>query len=865
MNPYAIPPMIASLMSGLTGAFILKKKRPLLYTTGGMFCLSMAIWLGGDTCTYLSRTEAMALFWSRVKFLGVAFLPIFNFHFILNFLRLQKRRVLQLIYPIGVLFLALTPTNLIYAGVYHYFWGYYPKAGSLYSLYILFFFILWISGGVLLWRAAKEEKAGHQLIRYNQIRFLLGAFSIGLLGTVDFLPKYHVTIYPFAYLCVFVWLLMGPYAILKYRLLDITLATREVMIYTLSAIVVAGPLIAVAWVFFSPLVIGLAILTASLATPRLLLPLRQLFEPIVDHSLFRGRFDYLHELPRYEEHLKKTPRTANDLAEEIVLGLRQVLQAETCGLFLWDEMDKTFHLKAQAGLSDPTATIWIHLRREQPLIQRLVQAKDILLKEELSLQGTYPEYAALAEDFELTQAVVAIPMFMFGELLGVITLGPKANGTMYHQGDLTWLRHVGHWEEELFRIIVTVQRTTLFAPRIAHEMQGIFKWVPWTLRELFQTVTSRLTQKEQKAFLAVLDELDRHGELVRNFFEFTKMVQQGHEKREQATAINVRQPLEQACRRLRTLIERKGLSFRVQVPHKLPPMLGEEASFRDHVFTNLLTNAYKYTSQGHIEVTVEVKEGWVVISVSDTGCGIPASELERIWEPFHRVAPNDRVEGSGLGLAIVKETVELYGGKVAVESTEGKGSVFTVRFPVISGDEGISLGTNVPVSEERLKPSISRSPRTHLSRTPKETQAARVLVVDDNPKDLNGIATLLKGRGYEVLTASDGDEALEILNREPIDLMTLDLAMPKVKGDQVLKTMKADLRLKDIPVVIITGVTDWDKGPHSLRLRAQQAAKFTVPTLSKPSLARLSSGRHPKELADEVDRVLRKGMEPRGM
>lgn len=134
---------------------------------------------------------------------------------------------------------------------------------------------------------------------------------------------------------------------------------------------------------------------------------------------------------------------------------------------------------------------------------------------------------------------------------------------------------------------------------------------------------------------------------------------------------------------------------------------------------------------------------------------------------------------------------------------------------------------------------------------------ARILVVDDNPKAVEGIATVLEARGYQVLTASDGDEALEILSREVIDLMTLDLEMPHVSGDEVLETMKADARLKDIPVVIVTGIMDWDKGPHSLRLRAQQATKFTAPMLSKPPFARLFAGRPPKDLADEVDRLLK--------
>jgi two-component system phosphate regulon sensor histidine kinase PhoR len=145
--------------------------------------------------------------------------------------------------------------------------------------------------------------------------------------------------------------------------------------------------------------------------------------------------------------------------------------------------------------------------------------------------------------------------------------------------------------------------------------------------------------------------------------------------------VDVRQMLEQAVERMRPLADRKSLALALDVASGLPPIIGD-AQRLEQATVNLLDNAIKFTESGSVNVSARFAEGAVQIDIEDTGVGISAEKLPRIFERFYKVdrARGDR--GTGLGLAVVKHTVEAHGGTIGVRSQEGHGSTFTFTLPV---------------------------------------------------------------------------------------------------------------------------------------------------------------------------------------
>jgi two-component system phosphate regulon sensor histidine kinase PhoR len=146
--------------------------------------------------------------------------------------------------------------------------------------------------------------------------------------------------------------------------------------------------------------------------------------------------------------------------------------------------------------------------------------------------------------------------------------------------------------------------------------------------------------------------------------------------------LNIAQPIEHAIERLRTQAERSGLVLETNIPSGLPQVLADESRV-EQVLVNIIHNAIKFTpAGGRIKVSAEVKENNLVVSVADTGIGIPADDLPRIFERFYKADKSRASGGTGLGLAIAKHIVEAHGGRIWAESVEGKGSTFKFALPL---------------------------------------------------------------------------------------------------------------------------------------------------------------------------------------
>ena len=240
----------------------------------------------------------------------------------------------------------------------------------------------------------------------------------------------------------------------------------------------------------------------------------------------------------------------------------------------------------------------------------------------------------------------------------------------------------------------------------------------------------------------------------------------------------------------RPLLESKKHAFSIRLPEK-PLELQVDPLRMSQALSNLLTNAAKYTDPGgRIELNIHQTPEELVLSVKDSGIGVPPAALPTIFEMFSQVdSAIDRAEGGlGIGLALVKRLVALHGGKVeAASEGVGKGSTFTIRLPAAAVHDAALPDTTAAPERDRA------------------SARGRILVVDDNRDAASSLAMVLRNSGHTMLVAHSGEQALEIAAREKPHAIVLDIGMPQMNGYEVARRLRKTSEGKTVLLVALTG------------------------------------------------------------
>lgn len=238
----------------------------------------------------------------------------------------------------------------------------------------------------------------------------------------------------------------------------------------------------------------------------------------------------------------------------------------------------------------------------------------------------------------------------------------------------------------------------------------------------------------------------------------------------------------------------------------------------ERIVLNLISNAIKYTKPGGtVEVyCVRLSNNQIMIKVSDTGIGIPANKLDKVFERYQRVLDenSEQVIGAGIGLSLVKELVDFHGGRVEIKSDVGKGTDICVYLPIIGEvvDELIDAGTNDEIIEMEL---VTVTHQIHPAETEisksrqSDNDRATVLVIEDNLDMQNYIVESIRD-SFHVITAKDGEEGIDIAVSEVPDLIISDIMMPKKDGYQVVNFLRKNNVTSHIPIILLTARGDRD-------------------------------------------------------
>jgi signal transduction histidine kinase/ActR/RegA family two-component response regulator/HAMP domain-containing protein len=265
----------------------------------------------------------------------------------------------------------------------------------------------------------------------------------------------------------------------------------------------------------------------------------------------------------------------------------------------------------------------------------------------------------------------------------------------------------------------------------------------------------------------------------------------------------------------RQVAEQKGLGFDVRIGAGVPANINTDAQRLQQILKNLLSNAFKFTERGRVELKIGVAEGTGVprsegmqsagpiisFAVCDTGIGIPSEKQQLIFEAFQQAdASTSRMYGgTGLGLTISRELARLLGGEIAVESNVGVGSTFTLYLPLAAEQQdGVIEGEVVSAPLIQPEPEVPAQSAVEL-------KGKKVLLVDDDPRNLFAVTSLLERRDINVVCASTAQEGISLLSETPdIDLILMDIMLPGIDGYEATRQIRAKPEHTRMPIIALT-------------------------------------------------------------
>ncbi|WP_405081776.1 ATP-binding protein [Paenibacillus chitinolyticus] len=344
-----------------------------------------------------------------------------------------------------------------------------------------------------------------------------------------------------------------------------------------------------------------------------------------------------------------------------------------------------------------------------------------------------------------------------------------------------------------------------FMANTSHELRTPLHGMVNMAQSMLEGASGDLNGKQRTDLAMIVSTGRRLTYLINDILDFSKL--------KNGEIVLKRQPVDlkaatNAVLEVMTHVARhKEITFEQNWPEKLPWLLTDEDRLQQILY-NLLGNAVKFTPRGSITIGAETKNGHVLVFVKDTGIGIAEDRMEDIFHAYDQAAgPEGRdYEGTGLGLSITKKLVELGEGTIEAESRLGEGSVFRFTVPSTTAApeaaRSSDAGSRASAAREETAAAVLREGREDRRAGNID---ATVLLVDDDPVNLQVLYNLLSVEGYRLIAVDGGDKAMaHIGSGQSIDLVIADWMMPGMSGLELCRTIRARLSLAELPVLLLT-------------------------------------------------------------
>ncbi len=365
-----------------------------------------------------------------------------------------------------------------------------------------------------------------------------------------------------------------------------------------------------------------------------------------------------------------------------------------------------------------------------------------------------------------------------------------------------------------------------FLANTSHELRTPLNGIIGLAESLIQGVAGDLGPKANQNLNMITVSGKRLANLVNDILDFSKL--KNHEINLQSSSVDVRSMTDLVLTLSRTLVAGKNLMLVNNIPADLPLVQADENRLQQILF-NLIGNAIKFTHEGEVAIGANIQNSDLRIFVSDTGIGIPSDKLDSIFQSFEQAdgSIERQYGGTGLGLAVTKSLVELHGGKIWADSVPGKGSTFFFTLPValdqnapaaltaaeqekVSALEITNLVREDAIPRRQIDEDVGVTDHRPGERDRQEAVITnvetnlKVLVVDDEPINLQVIINNLSLAGMEVTQATSGEKAIESLKATVPDLILLDVMMPRMNGYDTAKKIREKYSLDVLPIIFLT-------------------------------------------------------------
>ena len=690
MTFYALSALINAITTALLGTFVYCKDRTKPVNRNfALFYLCLSAWSYAYFIWQISTVESTALFWCRVLMVGAIFIPVTSVHFTASLLNKYKenKKVLVFGYIFATVSFLFNFTPLFVKSVSpklsFKFW---PDAGPTYGIFLVYFASYAIYAAYLMFKALPVLPG----YRRNQVKYVLIGSIVGYLGGATNYPLwYDIKLIPFGNIFIAVGTAIIAYGIAKHRLLDINIVITRGIAYASIVFLIAGAYLGMVFgldSYFSALPGYNPALAHSLLFLVLLwvlifiLPeMRTKAIDMVRDRIFRGKYDYQKELMEASKEISSI-LNPEDLSRHVVERLRDVFQACKIAMLILDEASQEYRVMAEEGL-DKEADI-LRFSAKSHLAQLLKTADSILVDEEISEPTLKKKLSALETE-------LIVPLMVKDTLVGMVLLGIKRGGHMYTQEDISLLSPLAGQLALTLEYICTIDKVSdekryvglgKASMRMAHDIKNPL--VP--IKTFLQLLPEKYPAEYKKMgeidseftghfYESALNGVERIDLLIQRALHYARHPEPIFSK------VSLHRIIDDALTQEEIDIRDNKVNL-VKDYFSTDATIEADADQLMELFSNLVSNsvdAMQESKTRNLTISTKSKNHDVVITVADSGCGIPKNRLSAIFDPFITY----KHQGSGLGLAIVRKIAEDHKGKAEISSEENKGTTVTITLP----------------------------------------------------------------------------------------------------------------------------------------------------------------------------------------